>query len=102
MIEQDQGSTRILESLGQMMGIATKVRDAAADMRVGSSASLEGMDDLGNASARILAEMEDTAAQAAGIEDSVERVRLLATNTMRAIAVVGDETNRFKCGEAGS
>jgi len=102
LIEQDQGSTRILESLGQMMGIATKVRDAAADMRLGSSASLAGMEDLDNASTRILAEMEDTAAQAADIEASVERVRLLATNTMQAIAVVGDETNRFKCGESGS
>lgn len=102
LLEQDQGSTRILESLGQMMGIATKVRDAAADMRRGSAASLEGMEELASVSSRILAEMEDTAAQAAGIEDSVERVRTLANSTMQAIAVVGDETDRFKCGDSGS
>jgi hypothetical protein len=60
------------------------------------------MEDLSNASSRILAEMDDTAAQAVGIEDSVERVRSLTTNTMKAIAMVGDETNRFKCGEVGS
>jgi methyl-accepting chemotaxis protein len=102
LLEQDQGSSRILESLGQMMGIATKVRDAASEMRLGSSASLKGMEDLSNASSRILAEMDDTAAQAVGIEDSVERVRSLTESTMKAIAMVGDETNRFKCGEAGS
>jgi hypothetical protein len=60
------------------------------------------MEDLSNASSRILAEMDDTAAQAVGIEDSVERVRSLTESTMKAIAMVGDETNRFKCGEAGS
>lgn len=102
LLEQDQGSSRILESLGQMMGIATRVRDAAAEMRLGSGASLRGMQELADASTKILAEMEDTAAQAVGIEESVERVRLLATNTTQAIAVVGDETARFRCGEPGS
>ncbi len=102
LLEQDQGSSRILESLGQMLGIAAKVRDAAAEMRLGSGASLQGMQELADASGKILAEMEDTAAQAAGIEDSVERVRMLAANTTKAIAMVGDETARFKCGEPGS
>ncbi|MCX7023622.1 MAG: methyl-accepting chemotaxis protein [Spirochaetes bacterium] len=99
LLEQDQGSTRILEALGQMTGIAARVRDAAAEMRSGAVASLDEMERLAEASRRILAEMEDTATQAAGIEQAVERVRTLVAKTMEAIGAVREETDRFKCGD---
>ncbi len=98
LVEQDQGSTRILESLGQMRGIAARVRDATAEMRSGSGASLDEMTRLSDSARTILADMEDTARQATGIENAVVQARKLVASTMEAIQAVRQETDRFKCG----
>jgi methyl-accepting chemotaxis protein len=96
MEEQRTGSTQVLEALGEMKDISTRVRDASGNMTTGSAEVLDEVKRLAQISEEISHSINEMAVGTEELNKTVDHVAELARNNSQSISVLAGEVARFR------
>jgi methyl-accepting chemotaxis protein len=95
MEEEEVGSSQILEAIGEINSITTRVKDGSSQMLMGSKEAQAEMVRLSGVSESMREEMTEIARNTGEVDEAVKKINHLAKDTLERVKRLEGEVGKF-------